>query len=334
MGDTKMWKVNAGRRSIFAREFIDRSVVAIGWKEAGDYSNAQSYDEVYSSIVSAYPTRTERQNQVSAGQIWRFINEVKIGDPILTYDPSERLYHIGIVSSGPKFAPEELDALPVQRGVEWQSSVPRDALSDAARGRLGAILTLFKIASAAVNEINALAAGKTVVVNVESGIDEIEAELPDPFEGLQELAVEKVKDRLNSLDWYEMQEIVASLLRALGYRTKISPNGPDRGKDIIASMDGFGFERPRIVVEVKHRRGQMGAQEIRSFLGGRHPDDRGLYVSTGGFSRDAHYEAERASTVTHLMTLDELARSLIEQYDYLDETGRRLLPLTKVYWPS
>jgi restriction system protein len=131
-----------------------------------------------------------------------------------------------------------------------------------------------------------------------------------------------------------MQEIVASLLRALGYRTQISPAGPDRGKDIIASKDGFGFERPRIVVEVKHRKGQMGAQEIRSFLGGRHADDRGLYVSTGGFSRDAQYEAERAATVTHLMTLDELAKALVEQYDQIDEVGRRLLPLTKVYWPA
>ena len=35
----------------------------------------------------------------------------------------------------------------------------------------------------------------------------------------------------------------------------------------------------------------MGAQEIRSFLCGRHPGDKGLYVSTGGFSKDAHYEA-------------------------------------------
>lgn len=131
-----------------------------------------------------------------------------------------------------------------------------------------------------------------------------------------------------------MQEIVASLLRTLGYRTNVSPVGPDRGKDIIASRDGFGFERPRIVVEVKHRKGQMGAQEIRSFLGGRHQDDRGLYVSTGGFTREAHYEAERASTVTHLMSLDELARTLISKYDELDQEGRRLLPLTKIYWPG
>ncbi|WP_374405401.1 restriction endonuclease [Pelagerythrobacter sp.] len=329
-----MWKVNAGRRSALADDFIERNVVAIGWREAGDYSDARSYDEVYKLISAASPEQTEKQKQVSSGQIWRFLTEVSIGDSILTYAPETRLYHIGVVKGSPIFRPREIPALPVQRSVEWKSSVSRDDLSQAARGRLGAILTLFKVAHSAVVELEALAEGGHV--HAQPNTDEALAldDASDPFESLEEQAIERVKDRLLRLDWDEMQQIVASLLRALGYRTQISPAGPDRGKDIIASRDGFGFERPRIVVEVKHRRDQMGAQEIRSFLGGRHQDDRGLYVSTGGFSRDAHYEAERASTVTHLMTLDELAHALIEQYDQIDEDGRRLLPLTKIYWPA
>ncbi len=84
-----------------------------------------------------------------------------------------------------------------------------------------------------------------------------------------------------------MQDLVAGILRAMGYKTLVSPAGADRGKDIIASPDGFGFEPPRIVVEVKHRNARMGSSEIRSFLGGRHKDDRGLYVSTGGFTKEA-----------------------------------------------
>ncbi len=48
---------------------------------------------------------------------------------------------------------------------------------------------------------------------------------------------------------------------------------------------GLGFDSPRIVVEVKHRRGAIGSIETRSFVGGRHKDDKGLYVSTGGFNK-------------------------------------------------
>ena len=48
-------------------------------------------------------------------------------------------------------------------------------------------------------------------------------------------------------------------------------------------------------MEVKYRKGQMSSQEVRSFLGGRYKDDRGLYVSSVGFTKDAQYEADRAS---------------------------------------
>ena len=257
---------------------------------------------------------------------------------MLTYDPSTRHYHLGRIDGDARYRPDDLPSLPVQRPVTWISSVPRDALSDRAKGRLGAILTLFRVEEQTALELEAIAAG-SVPANSESlsalAVDESDPEIIiDPFENLQEQAVERVKDRLLSLDWDEMQEMVASLLRALGYRTIVSPAGPDRGKDIIASKDGFGFEPPRIVVEVKHRRGAMGAPEIRAFLGGRHAEDRGLYVSTGGFTREAHFEAERASTVTHLMTLDDLARALTENYERLDDRGRTLLPLVRVYWPA
>jgi restriction system protein len=132
-----------------------------------------------------------------------------------------------------------------------------------------------------------------------------------------------------------MQELVAGLLRAMGYKTRISPSGPDRGKDIVASPDGFGFESPRIVVEVKHRTGSsMGSQEVRSFLGGRHKDDKGLYVSTGGFSRDARYEAERSSIPLTLMDLDDLVRAILEHYERMDADLQRLVPLRKIYWPG
>lgn len=140
---------------------------------------------------------------------------------------------------------------------------------------------------------------------------------------------------MSKLDWEEMQQLVAGLLQAMGYKTRISPSGPDRGKDIVASPDGFGFESPRIVVEVKHRTGsQMSSPEIRSFLGGRHKDDKGLYVSTGGFTKDARYEAERASIPLTLMDLDDLVKALLEHYEKMDIDTQRLIPLRKVYWPA
>ena len=65
-----MWKVNAGRRSALASDFLDRKVVAIGWREAGDYSQDKSFAQILERISAAYPDQTDRQKQVSAGQIW------------------------------------------------------------------------------------------------------------------------------------------------------------------------------------------------------------------------------------------------------------------------
>ena len=78
----------------------------------------------------------------------------------------------------------------------------------------------------------------------------------------------------------------------------------------------------------------MGASEIRGFLGGRHQDDKGLYVSTGGFTKDAYYEAERPNIPSTLMNIDGLVRgALLEHYDAMDIPTQRLVPLKKIYWP-
>jgi restriction system protein len=78
----------------------------------------------------------------------------------------------------------------------------------------------------------------------------------------------------------------------------------------------IGLESPRIKVEVKHRKNTaMGFQELRSFIGGLRSDDRGLYVSIGGFTKDAKYEAERSNVPVTLIDIDGLLKLIIEHYD-------------------
>jgi restriction system protein len=226
---------------------------------------------------------------------------------------------------------------PQQRAVKWRGTVSRDALTVSTRNSLGAIATLFQLPPEAADDIESHLGAKIVAANMvpaRVAADE-EKQKEFLFKDIQAKAFEFIKDKISSLDWDEMQELVAGLLRAMGYKTRVSPSGPDRGKDIVASPDGLGFESPRIVVEVKHRAGSaMGSLEIRGFLGGRHKDDKGLYVSTGGFSKDARYEAERASIPLTLMDLDDLVKAVLEHYEHMDTDTQRLVPLRKIYWPS
>lgn len=328
-----MWKITAGRANAYVSEFLSGNLVAIGWSEAGDYRAVGSREELNTRFSTVWPEQTSRQIQVSAGQVWRFLREMREGDAVVTYDPSTRLYHVGTIGGPPHYDPDRMERLPVSRPVRWLATVGRDDLSEPTRNTLGAIMTIFKLSRSAAEEIRTKAGLLQSPSGEPAFAVEDQVAAVDPYADVEDQALERVKDRILSLGWDELQELVAALLRSLGYRTIVSSAGPDRGRDILASRDGFGFEPPRIVVEVKHRRGAMGAPEVRSFLGGRHSEDRGLYVSTGGFTREAQYEAERATTVTHLMSLDDLARALIDQYESLDAKGRVLLPLTRIYWP-
>jgi len=78
----------------------------------------------------------------------------------------------------------------------------------------------------------------------------------------------------------------------------------------------------------------IGAPEVRSFIGALRAGDRGIYLSTGGFTREARYESDRATVPVSLMDLDDLARLIETHYEAFDTEGRALLPLTKVYWPA
>jgi restriction system protein len=119
----------------------------------------------------------------------------------------------------------------------------------------------------------------------------------------------------------------------MGYKTKISPPGSDRGKDIEASSNGLGLKEPHIIVEVKHREGTMCSQHL-SFIAALRPRHKGLYDSLGGFTKGAKYEADRANNQVSLIDPDELVNLNINYYDNFDAKARSLLPLRKIYWPE
>ena len=67
----------------------------------------------------------------------------------------------------------------------------------------------------------------------------------------------------------------------------------------------------------------MGAWMIRA-------GDRGLYVSTGGFTKEARYEEDRANAPIRLLDLDDFVRDYVEAYDKADDETRKILPLARI----
>ena len=327
-----MWMVRAESDGRLFRPFIDKGLVAIGWPDLGDLSRFQSREAIAARLRTEDPGRSAGAYRTTSGVLFRFLKEMQAGDAVISYDRTRRIYAVGKLKEGYRFDIESDPNYPNVWPVDWTAEdISRDALTTASKNTLGSTLTVFRLSEAAEQDVWRAASGNQEGSSEDE--DAADAEEKLLLEDLELRSIEFLKDRIVGLNWESLQVLVAGLLRAMGYKTRISALGADRGKDVIASRDGFGFERPRIVVEVKHRKEQVGAPEIRSFVGGRHMDDKGLYVSTGGFSKEAKYEAERANVPVTLLDLDDLAETLTQNYETLDPETRRLVPLRRIYWP-
>ena len=116
------------------------------------------------------------------------------------------------------------------------------------------------------------------------------------FEDAKEKARDEIDTYLDTLSGYEFQNLVAALLEGMGYATStVSKPGSDGGTDILAYIDPLGAQTPHIRVQVKHR-DQTASREDVAALRGIIRGDReiGLFVSSGGFSREARRERRRS----------------------------------------
>ena len=262
----RLWMVRGEGGALYDL-FRDRGVAAIGWSDLAQHAKpGVTRKELAGIYRTARPDAKTGTVISSASQVWRFVNEIRIGDGVITYSPSNRTYLIGKVIGEVQFRPEwTSDGMGIARAVEWaDQEVERDQLSLPTKNTLGSTLTVFLLSPHAKAEIESRASGAAAAQVLP--LEELPADLPDeeivdPFADIQSAAIERIKDLVSAIGPRDMEQLVAGVLRAMGYKTQVSPVGADRGKDIIASPDGFGFENPRIVVEVKHRNGQMGSQQ-------------------------------------------------------------------------
>lgn len=163
--------------------------------------------------------------------------------------------------------------------------------------------------------------------------DEIEA-VRVSYEQASEDAWAEITDYLQRMDPYEFQELVADLLKGMGYHVSwIAPKGKDYGVDIVAYTDPLGATKPRIKVQVKRHADPIGAEGLRAFMSVLGEDDLGLFVSSGGFSKDADDQArlQERRKVT-LINQSRLLDLWVEHYDKLTQEARQRMPLRAIYF--
>lgn len=171
-------------------------------------------------------------------------------------------------------------------------------------------------------------------IDEDGNVDDHASAVSTTVEEAEEAAWSEIESFLEQMNPYDFQELVAALLRGMGYHVDwIAPPGPDMGIDIIAHVDPLGVKGPRIKVQVKRRSEKVTVDGVRGFIAVLGESDVGLFVSTGGFTRDAEDEARRQER-RRIMLLDlkRLFDLWVEHYEKIPEDKRRLLPLKPVYY--
>lgn len=343
----KIWMVRSGQGGYLVDEFVENGIVAIGWNFLGEIPSGINYDNLKKLFSERYPQDSAGRINQSVGQIWRFYKDFQIGDKVVTYDSTTREYYLGEIVSSYEYD-ESYEYFHTRR-VKWEKiPVQRDLLSYEAKNSLGSILTIFEIQWSIWNELQKSNLTEEIDGDEIKDLEQLEQRLEEQKresikqEQLEEIkqdvfnkSKEFIKDKISKLTWQDTEVLVGGILRALGYKTRFTSKGSDLGSDIVASRDALALEQPIIKIEVKKRTNdKIGADEIRTFIGGLRNHHTAIYVTTTGFTKEARYEQERANLALTLIDSDWLVQLIIDNYELFEPEIKALIPLKKIYWPA
>ncbi len=133
----------------------------------------------------------------------------------------------------------------------------------------------------------------------------------------------------------EFQNMVGDLLMAMSYHIVwVAPPEKDRGQiDMVVNTDPLGVRGPRIFVQLKQKGQPVTLEGVRSFVATLGSETHGLYISTGGFTREA-VEVVQTDALMRLTLLDleGFFDLWIKHYQHLSQEAHRRLPLKAVYF--
>lgn len=130
-----------------------------------------------------------------------------------------------------------------------------------------------------------------------------------------------------------LAKIVDAILRAKGFTTYVSPAGPDKGVDILASAGTLGFGSPKICVQVKSTDAPVD-RIVLDQLGGVMKNfgaEYGLLVSWSGFKSSVINETAKQFFEIRLWTHKEIIEEFLRYYDQMDDEIKELIPLKKIW---
>lgn len=339
-----LWLVRAGKYGEHEARFLDEGRIFLSWGNLTqtDLAIAPDYEAIKNILIAAYPSEPAARVRNWAGQVWAFALAIKAGDWVVLPSKQSPTIAIGEVTGGYEFHPGAEPDYRHQRTVRWLvRDMPRAAFDQDLLYSFGAFLTVCEIkrndAEKRVRALVRKSSGSVTATATPS--DAVPSAAPsdsgdDAEVDLEQLARDGIAKLINQrFKGHAMARLVDAVLRAQGLTTFLSPEGPDKGIDILASGGAFGFDRPKICVQVKSADSPADRPEFTQLIGAMQNvgADHGLFVSWGGFKSTVVREVPDRFFKVRLWNGNDLIEQVLANYDQLDSEIKADLPLKRVW---
>ena len=150
-----------------------------------------------------------------------------------------------------------------------------------------------------------------------------------------EKAIEGIQEFINKKNPYEFQDLIAALLRAMGYYISFNAKrGKDGGIDIVAYSDPLGTKEPRMKVQIKHRPNDaVSVDVVKQLVANLNKSgDVGLFVTSGRFTSESERYSRESHKHIELIDFQRLVSLWQEYYHKMTDEDKNMLPLQPIYF--
>lgn len=326
-----LWVVRAGRHGEQEQVALEKGVICHGWNELPDYSGCTTRDELKALYRRTYPIEGDKRVFSGTGQTWRFAHDIQKGDLVALPLKSQSAIALGRVVGDYEYMEIAPNVRHIRK-VEWLKTLPRAAFDQDILNSLGSILTVFQAErNNAESRVRAMLS-QTPTEGPPSAPDQ--ADTREPALDIEGAASDQLLGFIaQRFQGHDMARLVDAVLRAQGYRTKVSPPGPDGGVDILAGKGILGFDEPRLCVQVKATQSPADQKVFNELLGvmSKYKTQQGLFVAWSGYTKAVLQDAKKEHFSLRLWDQGDLVDALLANYENLDDEIKAELPLKRIW---
>jgi restriction system protein len=160
--DANLWGIHADKTGDADSLFLMKDCIAVGWMKMGDLSVLKPNRDAFKArVAEVCPDAKPGEIPNYAGQLFRFVHEMKPGDLVDYPSKRHRQIHLGRVEGNYRYDPNTEPSYPHGRTVKWLRAVPRTRFSQGALYEIGSAMSLFLVKNYADEFHTVLEAGVT-----------------------------------------------------------------------------------------------------------------------------------------------------------------------------